>query len=292
MAAYNFKNLQGQRFGSLTVIKRIEDKIANSGKPVTQWLCKCDCGKETIATTQRLTTGHTTSCGCKVKQNKGSHFEDLTGQRFNRLTVIRYLDKSERTVRTYNWLCQCDCGKTVKANANKLKNGLQQSCGCLKEEMKYDIGNVNKKYKHISKRLYSVYKSMLSRCLEPKDQRYHLYGGRGIKVCDEWQGEYGYDAFAEWALKNGYDENAKYGDCTIDRKDVNGNYEPDNCRWVSTQVQVNNRRNTVFLTYKDETKPLVEWAKVLNVPSDSLRYYTRTKGYTLEEFIKMKNLSY
>lgn len=290
MAASNFKNLQGQRFGMLTVVKRMPDKIANSGKPVTQWLCQCDCGGTTITSTQRLTSGHTTSCGCKVKANKGSRFEDLTGQRFNRLTVIRYLDKSERTVRTYNWLCRCDCGKLVKGNANKLKNGLQKSCGCLKEECKYDIGEVNKKYEHVNKRLYSVYKGMLNRCYDPQHQSYKSYGGRGITVCQEWLDDY--DCFAEWALANGYDPKAKQGDCTIDRKDVNKGYSPDNCKWVSNAEQANNRRDNVRITYNGETHTMSQWSKILNVNYSSLWRYIRGKGMTLEEFIKFKNVTY
>lgn len=286
MTAYNFKDLTGQQFGELVVLERVQDKITNSGKKVTQWLCRCSCGKETVATTQRLTTGHTTSCGCKVKQNKGSHFEDLTGQKFNRLTVIRYLDKNERTVRTYNWLCQCDCGNLVKANASKLKNGLQQSCGCLKEEKKYDIGNLNKKYKYSNKRLYGVYKSMMSRCYNKNHREYNNYGGRGVVVCDLWKNDY--DAFAEWALKTGYDESAEFGQCTLDRKDVNGKYEPCNCTWVTNEAQQNNRRDNVILTYNGESHNMKEWSKLLGVTYGSLTYHIRKKGRTLEEFMSIK----
>lgn len=286
----NFKDLQNCRFGNLVVIERMPGKRANSGKLVTLWKCKCDCGNETIVPTQRLTTGKTTSCGCKVKKNKGSHFEDLTGKRFNRLTVIRYLDESERTVRTYNWLCQCDCGKVVKANASKLKNGLQQSCGCLKEEMKYNIGSLNRKYKYSNKRLYSVYRSMLNRCYNDKHREYHNYGGRGIQVCDEWLSDY--DNFAEWALSNGYDVNANFGVCTLERIDVDKDYSPDNCTWITNEEQQNNRRDNVLITYRDETHNLAEWSRILNVSYDSLWYYTQNKGVSLEEFMRIKNVTY
>lgn len=286
MTAYNFKDLTGQRFGELVVLERVQDKITNSGKRVTQWLCRCSCGKETVATTQRLTTGHTTSCGCKTKNNKGSRFEDLTGQRFNRLTVIRYLDKNERTARTYNWLCQCDCGRLIKANANKLKNGLQKSCGCLKEEMKYDIGDINRKYKYSNKRLYGVYKSMINRCYNESHREYNNYGGRGVTVCDLWRNNY--DDFAEWAFKTGYDDTAIYGQCTLDRKDVNGNYEPCNCTWVTNEAQQNNRRDNVILTYNGETHNMKEWSRLLGVTYSSLVYHIRKKGRTLEEFMSIK----
>lgn len=286
MAAPNFKDLQGQRFGSLTVVKRMPDKIANSGKKVTQWLCQCDCGGTTVTSTQRLTTGHTTSCGCKVRKNKGHAFEDLTGKRFNRLTVIRYLEKDERTVRTYNWLCQCDCGKIVKANANKLKNGLQKSCGCLKEERKYAIGEVNKKYKHSNKRLYAVYKGILDRCYNPKHREYHNYGERGITVCQEWLDDY--DCFAEWALANGYKPDAEFGECTIDRNDVDKGYSPDNCTWITNAEQQNNRRDCVMITYQGETHTLKQWSEILKVSYNSLWWQIRGKGLTLEEFIRIK----
>lgn len=79
------------------------------------------------------------------------------------------------------------------------------------------------------------------RCSNPKTKEYQYYGGRGIRVCDEWNNDF--EAFATWALNNDFQENAKRGDCTIDRIDVNGNYEPSNCRWVSQKVQCNNKRN-------------------------------------------------
>jgi len=290
MTPKNFKNLTNQRFGNLVVIERMPSKIANSGKQVTIWKCRCDCGNETLVPSQKLTKGHTRSCGCLVRDNKGPRFEDLTGKRFNRLVVIRYLEKSERTVKTYNWLCQCDCGKIVKANANKLKNGLQQSCGCLKEEMKYDIGQVNKKYLHSHKRLYGVYKGMMARCYDNKHREYNNYGGRGISVCEEWKNDY--DAFAEWALKSGYDPDADYGECTIERNDVNGNYSPDNCTWITNAKQQNNRRDNVILTYKGESHTMKEWSHILDVTYGSLTYHIRKKGDTLEEYIKIKEINY
>lgn len=139
-------DLTGQRFGRLTVLHKGNGRVTSGGHHKTTWVCKCDCGNVTEINYERLKNGHTNSCGCLIKKNKGHAFEDLTGQRFNRLTVIKFIPQAERKARGYNWLCQCDCGNICDANAHKLKNGLQQSCGCLKEEMKYAIGNVNRKY--------------------------------------------------------------------------------------------------------------------------------------------------
>lgn len=279
-------NLIGQRFGRLVVIEKGTPHITKGGKYITRWKCQCDCGNITEVDSQKLRNGHTTSCGCFIKENKGANFEDLTGKKFNRLTVIKFIPASERTARGYNWLCKCDCGNLIKANANKLKNGLQQSCGCLKEEMKYNIGNVNKKYKYSNKRLYGIYKSMINRCYDTNGREYHNYGGRGITVCPEWLGEYGYDVFAEWALSTGYDINAKHGECTIDRINVDKGYSPDNCTWKTNKQQQNNRRNNRLLEYKGEIHSMKEWSELLDIPYWKITYHAK-RGRTLEQIIGM-----
>lgn len=279
-------DLTNQKFGKLTVVKKGNGRTTSGGHYKATWICKCECGNVVEIDGEKLRRGHTSSCGCLIKENKGSQFEDLTGQRFNRLTVIKFIPYGEKTVRGYNWLCKCDCGKTVKANASKLKNGLQQSCGCLKEEMKYNIGNVNKKYKFTCKRLYGVYKMMVARCTDPNIREYENYGGRGVTVCDEWLGELGYDAFAEWAFANGYDKDAKRGECTLDRKDVNKGYEPDNCRWISNKKQQSNKRTCRQYTYNGETLGIAEWAERLGVSRSKMYHDLVIKGYKIEEFFK------
>lgn len=265
-------DLQGKRFGRLLVVKKGAGRKTSGGAYKATWICQCDCGNTVEVDAQKLKQGHTTSCGCFKKQNKGSHFEDLTGQRFARLTVIRFIPQEERTVRGYNWWCRCDCGNEIKANASKLKKGLQQSCGCLKEEMKPFLGDITRKYKYSNKRLYSVYQSMMTRCTVENSREYENYGGRGIKVCDEWLGEYGYDRFAEWAISAGYDVNAERGKCTLDRIDTDGDYCPENCRWISNQDQQNNRRDNVLHTYKGETHTIADWSRIIGIPYTRLHY--------------------
>lgn len=179
-------------------------------------------------------------------------FKDLTGQRFGRLTVLAPDGKDPQG--RYKWRCRCDCGNEKTTTGTYLTRGETRSCGCLhtevvsahnKSEAKKESTrrwNSTYKYKHGStgSRLYRVWGGMKKRCYNPKEKAYKDYGGRGITVCDEWKASF--EAFCEWAMANGYDENAAYGECTIDRIDVNGNYEPTNCRWVPMAEQNKNKR--------------------------------------------------
>lgn len=155
---------------------------------------------------------------------------DHTGQRFGRLVVIELKGFEKGGQAT--WLCRCDCGNQSVVIGSNLRRGTTTSCGCLRDELRIVHGKYHT-------RLHNVWKLMKRRCSNPNDKRYHRYGGRGIDVCDEWRNDFG--AFYAWATANGYDENAKYGECTLDRIDNDKGYSPDNCRWVDIKTQNNNR---------------------------------------------------
>lgn len=164
--------------------------------------------------------------------------------------------------------CKCDCGNVKVINFNNIKRGLVKSCGCIVKTQK---GNSKT-------RLYQAYKHLLHRCYDEKDVNYKNYGARGITVCDEWKNSF--LNFKEWAECNGYADNL-----TIERKDVNGNYEPSNCCWVTMKIQQNNRTNNRLITYNGETKTITQWAEYCGLSYRNL-YYRLKAGYSIEKAIE------
>lgn len=200
---------------------------------------------------------------------------DLKGQRFGRLVVIRqdkpiiYPNKRKIT----KWLCKCDCGNQIVTRADSLRNGRTKSCGCLHHETL--LKNI-KKHGMAGSRIYITWQNMKDRCFNDKNIGFKNYGGRGITVCPEWKSSF--EAFYKWALSSGYSDSL-----TIDRIDVNGNYEPGNCRWVSFEEQMNNKRNSRFITYKGITKTIAEWADEYGIEYDTLHARIKYYGWPIEK---------
>ena len=192
-------------------------------------------------------------------------FKDIAGQRFGRLVAIKA--EKDPTGRRYDWLCKCDCGNEVKATSVSLTTGKKKSCGCIQREL---LQSRNTVHGHSRERLYRVWKGMKSRCYNSHHRSYPKYGGRGLRVCDD------YEAFRLWAYENGYDENAEYQQCTIDRIDVDGDYSPQNCRWADSFTQANNTNKVLLITFKGETKTVTEWANKTGIPRATL--YARVKN--------------
>lgn len=172
------------------------------------------------------------------------------GDRFGRWVVISADPDNKR-----KYICKCDCGTIKSVWDSNLKCGKSLSCGCLASET-----TTTRNFRHgkAGTRLYRVWSNMKRRCYDPKNNRYKHYGGKGVKVCDEWQD---FLSFEKWAISAGYKQDAEYGECTIDRIDVDGNYEPNNCRWTDIKTQCYNRTSNKLLTYKGKTQTLTEWEK-------------------------------
>lgn len=185
---------------------------------------------------------------------------DLTGKRFGKLVVLS--EVAERKNKSILWECRCDCGNKVIVQGMALRCGHTKSCGCLKIEKFTEMAKMHPR-KTISKesktRLYRIWKDMRRRTVNPKRQNYHRYGGRGIKVCNEWFENY--QAFKEWAYLNGYKDTL-----SIDRIDNDGDYCPDNCRWVDKTEQARNRTNTMYYTHNGVTKTVAEWSEITGIP--------------------------
>lgn len=197
--------------------------------------------------------------------------EDLRGRRFGRLTVI---DASPRKDGHSSWwVCQCDCGNIKEVSRSCLIRGASKSCGCLKHERAVAHGKqMMSKHGWYGTRVYSVWKRIIDRCENPSVPQYKNYGGRGIRMCDEWRNNP--KAFCEWAIAHGYAEGL-----SLDRIDVNGDYEPNNCRWITMGKQQTNKRNNVTITFNGKTQCVAEWARELGLTQH--RLYQRVKaGWT------------
>lgn len=195
---------------------------------------------------------------------------DLTGERYGRLTVIREAEmmRYPSGIPNRTWECQCDCGNVIICNTGRLKSGNTKSCGCLRKEIA-----AKKNYKHGNSKtkLYRIWAEMKGRCLCKTNKAYKNYGGRGITVCDEWKEDF--TAFKTWALSHGYREGL-----TIERIENDGNYCPDNCKWIPKSEQPKNRRNCHYITFNGETKTLSEWSRELHIDRECVRNKEKELG--------------
>lgn len=183
---------------------------------------------------------------------------DLTGMRFGRLTVIAFHSLEPRWQK--KWLCRCDCGKECTPTGGSLCSGHTASCGCLHSERRNASRTKHGKARRGQAKSveYNVWSCMIGRCRNTKDKR---YGGRGIKVCERWQS---FEAFYQ-------DMGDRPEGHTLDRIDVNGNYEPSNCRWATNEEQSSNKRNSVFIEAFGKRQTAAQWSAETGVKQATIR---------------------
>jgi hypothetical protein len=196
--------------------------------------------------------------------------QDLTGQKFNMLKVIEEDGKKSTQI---TWLCECDCGIRKVILGLHLKRGKIKSCGCHRKKINSEIHTKHGRNR-VGKRTseYITWANMIRRCSNPSDEFYSLYGGRGITVCENWKD------FANFFADMG----ERPAGCSIERKDCDGNYCPENCVWADSIVQANNRSNNVVLEYQGRKQTAKQWSRELNIPYEALRQRLN-RGWSTEE---------
>ena len=196
------------------------------------------------------------------------NFKDLTGQKFGRLTVIERAENDKNG--STRWLCRCECGNEKIIEGGHLRSHKIKSCGCLLTDVL-----IKRNYTHgmTNTRLFHIWQGIKNRCYNKNFEHYKHYGERGITTCKEWKNDF--VKFYNWSMANGYKD-----DLTIDRINVNGNYEPSNCRWATKLQQQRNTTRLRKITYKNETHCISEWADILGLEYNTLYYRFRRNNYS------------
>ena len=204
--------------------------------------------------------------------------KDLTGRRFGHLIAEKMNNRSNNG---NMWLCKCDCGNETLVLSTNLLKGHSKSCGCLRVDT---IVKQNRTHGMAKTRLYNTWSNMKTRCANEGRSMYYTYGGRGIKVCEEWNDSF--ESFYKWAMENGYKDSL-----SIDRIDNDGDYSPENCRWSTSQQQARNKQTTIRIMYRGQTKTLKEWCDKYN-----LNYHTAyrrlRKGWGIKKLLTENPLKY
>lgn len=205
----------------------------------------------------------------RLEECRMPKLRDLTGQKFGRLTVVRRAKNSAKCETM--WECICDCGNYTIVRGKNLTEGITKSCGCIRK----DPRPYRRTHGMSRTRLYRIWSLIKDRCENKNNPAYERYGGRGIRLCDEWHSS---SSFFDWALNNGYSENL-----TIDRIDNDGDYCPENCRWADIYTQSNNTRRNRYMTLNGKTQTLAEWCTEYDMPYKTVHSRLNRQRWDLEK---------
>ena len=274
----------GKVFGDYKIVA-VEDL---EGSPKYTMKCKV-CGADKVTSAKYFDTMKKFSCHKHYVQPI-KYDESYIGRKYSYLTVIGVENSHGRR----KFKCQCDCGRIKLIIPINVCDGSIKSCGCMHDKLvsKHGLSNT---------RLYRIWNGMRQRCYNEKTQGYDNYGRRGITICKEWQGESGLYNFIDWAMKNGYSD-----ELSIDRTNVNGNYEPSNCRWADMITQMENRRprsewkrrkrsgkgtGRINWTIGEVTKPARDWCSYYGISYETVAYRVKHKGMLLPEALETPKIT-
>lgn len=256
-----------------------------------RYIIRCtECGAEKSISAIQQAFENRTDFHCRKHYVQPVKFDKSYIGRKNNFLAVVGITRTEKNRKLF--VCKCDCGNMTLAEPALWEQGTIKSCGCKRIDL---LRESSKKENPVSgMRLYHVYQGMKDRCYNPNNTGYENYGGRGITICPEWQGEQGLLNFVNWSKRNGYRE-----DLTIDRINVNGNYEPSNCRWTDWITQANNRRppsewkkrKQNVLTIDGITKTIKEWYAFYDTSEPAVRYRMNKLGMTLEQALKSPKIT-
>lgn len=298
MTTSRLVDITGKLFGAWTAIARAGSDVRRQAI----WLCRCECGKESLVPGYRLRSGGSTSCGCKKsaacsaasrrRTNQRPPDVDMVGHKYGRWTVVSYEKQPGRHGR---WHCVCACGAERNLIGHVLRSGMSKSCGCLLNELRPAIladARARIRPKEHRSDLYRVpppskatqtikpprhprepavsqsptyvsWKAMIHRCTHSTHPAYHRYGGRGIRVCDRWIG-----SLVDFVADMGERPSRAH---SIDRIDVNGNYEPGNCRWATRLEQGVNKSTNRYVNHDGMRLSVREWSRRTGIGATTIR---------------------
>ena len=202
---------------------------------------------------------------------RGVRLDVQPGHRFGRYAVLYEVERRDGRRR---FLCRCDCGAEKAVRLEALRSGAVVSCGCYNRQISREA---NTKHGLSEKRVYRIWTGIKGRCLNPNNAEHRNYGWRGITICAEWMT---FEPFHEWAMANGYRD-----DLTIERKDNDGPYSPDNCTWVPQEDQRRNTRRVQRVWLNGQGMTLRQWARAVGMHPSTLQGRLKT-GIALEEALK------
>lgn len=276
----------GKIYGDYEVLNHYKIPHKDRAGSIVIWVCKCThCGD--VKKLQPSAVKRGKQCACQRSAEHDAVWAGRIGQRYGRLVITGFEHKiSGKNKKTFA-KCNCDCGGSVMAQYSSLVYGQTKSCGCLAEEF-IKKAKDGRSVARSRSPLYSTWYGMNYRCYNHKSSSYKDYGGRGIRVCDEWLGHDGFDRFEKWSYENGY---APESGLSLDRIDVNGNYEPGNCRYTTVYVQAVNQRppkRRPVKTYiiDGAEKTLKGWCDEYHISVQAVKYRCETIGMSLEDALK------